>query len=275
MLLGYAALLRAPLSVYLPALLGASVPAAIALANRADALPGYSAATTAPLSHLARQIGPNLRFFFGGAQFWPVLLPAFVAAVTKRPAARLAALACAFLLLFGCFFRGRFDAGTEDRYALSVLLPLTVAAASALPPAAVPASLLAAGLAWTAGTSGTGAAPEPEHEAARRFLAHSAHLIPERAYVATFNPPFVREVAGRPAAWAPLILEDLAGFEKNRALAGSAPELALYKDWAWRSRQEQGARLEGALSAGYESRVVAENGLDSLVLLSPKPRARR
>lgn len=268
LLVGYAVLMRTPARLLLPALAGAAVPVAIALANRADALPGYSAATTAPFSHLARQILPNLRYLAERAEFWPLLLPALLAAFMKRPAARLAALSAAFFVLYGCFFRGRFDMGTEDRYALTALLPLAVAAAGSLTSAAVPAALLAAGLSW-----GAPSAPEPEHEASRRFLARSARLIPERAYVAAFNPPFVREVAKRPAAWAFLILEDLPAFEAARAAAGSAPELVLYKDWAWRSRPAEAARLEKALAAGYQPVPLADNGLDALVLL--KPRSRR
>lgn len=267
LLIGYAVLLRVPPAVSLPALIGAAVPAAIALANRADALPGYSAASTTPLSHLARQFLPNLRWLAGHAEFWLLLAPAAAAAFLKRPAARLAALSAAFLLLYGCFFRGRFDTGTEDRYAVSVLLPLAVAAAGMLSHAAVPAALLAAGLAW-----GVPSAPDAEHEAARRFLERSAKLIPERAFVAAFNPPFVREVSGRPAAWAYLILEDLPAFEGARARVGSARELVLYKDWAWRSRPGDAARLERALGTGYDSRPLADNGLDSLILLTPRAR---
>jgi hypothetical protein len=270
LLVGYAVLLRAPLHVFLPALLGAAVPAAIALANRADVLPGYSPATTSPLSHLARQLLPNLRWFASRAAFWPLLLPAALASVTRRPAARLAALSAAFFLLYGCFFRGRFDTGTEDRYALTALLPLSVAAAAVLPAAAVPAALLAAGLSW-----GAPAAPEPEHEASRRFLAKSARLIPERAFVAAFNPPFVREVAGRPAAAVFLLLEDLPAFETERARAGAAPQLVLYKDWAWRARAVDAARLERLLAPGYEFSPLADNGLDSLILLTPRPLGRR
>ncbi len=264
LLIGYAALLRAPSRVYLPALAGAAIPAAIAFANRADALPGYSAATTAPLAHLARQILPNLRWLTSHAEFWPLLLPAAIGAFMKRPAARLAALSAALLILYCGFFRGRFDTGTEDRYALTVLLPLAVAAASMLSSAAVPAALLAAGLAW-----GGPGAPDAEHEASRRFLAHSARLIPERAYVAAFNPSFVREVARRPTAWAFVLLEDLPAFEAARALAGADPRLVLYKDWAWRSRPDEAARLEKSLAAGYASSPLADNGLDSLVLLTP------
>lgn len=267
LLIGYAALLRAPARVYLPALAGAAIPAAIAFANRADALPGYSAASTAPLSHLARQLLPNLRWLAARAEFWPILLPAALAAFVKRPAARLAALSAAFFFVYGCFFRGRFDTGTEDRYALAVLLPLSVAASSMLPAAAVPAALLAAGLAW-----GGPAAPDAEHEASRRFLAHSARLLPERAYVAAFNPAFVREVSGRPAAWAFVLLEDLPAFEAARARAGADPRLVLYKDWAWRSRPEEAARLEKALAAGYDASPLADNGLDALVLLTPRIR---
>lgn len=270
LLIGYAVLMRAPLAVYLPALLGAAIPAAIALTNRADALPGYSAATTAPLSHLARQILPNLRYFASHAEFWPLLLPALLAVVTKWRAARLAALSAAFFLLYGCFFRGRFDAGTEDRYALTVLLPLAVAAASALPAAAVPAALLAAGLAW-----GGPGAPDAEHEASRLFLKNSTKLIPERVCVAAFNPSFAREVTGRPVAWAFLLLEDLPAFEAARAKAGAAPELVLYKDWAWRARPEESARLETALAAGYDASTLADNGRDSLVRLTPRLRGQR
>lgn len=265
LLIGYAALIRAPLAVYLPALLGASIPASIALANRAEALPGYSAATTAPLAHLARQIGPNLSFLASRAEYLLLLVPAAYAAVTKRPAARLAGLSAALLVLYGCFFRGRFDTGTEDRYALSVLLPLAVAGAPVLAGAAIPAVLLAAGLAFAAP-----APPEAEHEASRRFLEKSARLIPERSFVAAFNPPFVREVAGRPAASPFLLLEDLPAFERERARVGADPRLVLYKDWAWRSRPEEAARLEAALAARYGATPLAGNGLDALVLLTPR-----
>ncbi|MCR4296157.1 MAG: hypothetical protein NUW21_11535, partial [Elusimicrobia bacterium] len=140
-----------------------------------------------------------------------------------------------------------------------------VAAAATLSSAAVPAALLAAGLA-----AGVAAPPDPEHEASRRFLERSAKLIPERAFVAAFNPSFVREVAARPAAWVFLILEDLPRFERERARVGSAPELVLYKDWAWRSRPEEAARLEKALSAGYRATPLAGNGLDVLILLTPR-----
>lgn len=270
LLLAYGALLRAPLTVLLPAAAAAAFPAAIALGNRAEALPGYSASTTAPLAHLARQLLPNLRWLAERAEFRLILIPSALAAFLRRPALRLAALAAAFFLLYNCFFRGRFDTGTEDRYALSVLLPLAVAAAGTLGPAAVPAALLAAGLAAAGAPP-----PDAEREASRRFLERSAKLIPERAFVAAFNPSFVREVAGRPSAWTFLILEDLPRFEAERARVGAAPELVLYKDWAWRSRPEEAARLEKALSAGYGATPLAGNGLDALVLLTPKPRARR
>ena len=270
LLIGYAALLRAPLAVYLPALVGAALPASIALANRAAALPGYSAATTAPLAHLARQLGPNLSFLASRAEFFLLLVPAALAAFTKRPAARLAALSAALFLLYGGFFRGRFDTGTEDRYALAVLLPLAVASAPVLAGAAVPAALLAAALAFAAPKP-----PEAEHEASRRFLEKSARLIPERAFVAAFNPPFVREVAGRPAAAPFLLLEDLPPFELQRPRVGSAPQLVVYKDLARRSRPADAARLEKALAAGYDSSPLADNGLDSLVLLTPRPLGRR
>ena len=143
---------------------------------------------------------------------------------------------------------------------------MAVAGASSLSGAAVPAALLAAGLAW-----GGTAAPDAEHEASRRFLAKSAPLIPARAFVAAFNPAFVREVAHRPAAWAFLLLEDLPAFEAARARAVSAPELVLYKDWAWRSRPADAARLERTLAAGYDASPLADNSLDFLVLLTPRP----
>ncbi len=265
LLIGYALLLRAPRFVILPALIGLIFPVGIALANRAGALPGYSAATTTPFTFLARHFGPNLRYFASRVEFWPLLLPALFAVCTRRSAARLAALALSFLVLYGCFFRGRFDTGTEDRYALSALLPLAIAAPAALGPAAVPAALLAAGLSW-----GGPAAPDAEHEKARLFLESAANLIPERAFVAAFNPPFVREVAKRPAAWTYLLLEDLPAFEAARARAGAAPELILYKDWAWRSRPGDALRLEKALAVGYQAKPLASNGVDSLILLTPR-----
>lgn len=266
LLIGYAALMRPPLRVFLPALVGLIFPIGIALANRSDALPGYSAATTSPLSYLAAHFGPNLLYLFSYPEFCLLVLPAaFAVCMPFRAAMRLAALSCAFLLLYGSFFRGRFDTGTEDRYALSVLLPVAVAAPGALGLAAVPAAMLAASQSW-----GAPAAPSGEHEKARLFLASAANLIPERAVVAAFNPPFVREVAQRPAAWTYLLLEDLPAFEAARARAGAAPQLVLYKDWAWRSRPDDAARLEKALATGYEAKPLATNGADSLVLLTPR-----
>lgn len=265
LLIGYAAMIRVPFRVYLPALVGMIFPIGIALANRADALPGYSAATTAPFSHLARHFVPNLRYFASRPEFWPLLLPALFAVCTRRSAVRLGALALSFLVLYGGFFRGRFDTGTEDRYALSALLPLAVAAPAVLGPAAVPAALLAAGLSW-----GAPSAPDAEHDKARLFLESTAKLIPARAFVAAFNPAFVREVAKRPSAWTYLLLEDLPAFETARARAGAAPELVLYKDWAWRSRPADAARLEKVLAAGYDAKPLADNGADSLILLTPR-----
>ncbi len=267
LLAGYAALLRAPAVVLWPALAGFAAPALIAWSNRADALPGYSASTTAPLSHLSRQLLPNLRWLASTPSFLPLLRPAALAAATRRRAAALAFLAAGFLLLYAGFFRGRFDAGSEDRYALSALLPLAVAAGGALGPAAAPAALLAAGLA-AAGP----AAPDPAHAASLRFLKESAALLPARAYVAAFNPPFVREAAGRPAVWAYLLLEDAAAVDAARAAVGAAPELVLYKDWAWRSRAADAERLETALSVSHDARVLATDGRDSLVLLAPRAR---
>jgi len=261
----YAAALRAPLRVWLPALIGAIFPIGIALANRSDALPGYSSATTSPIAHTARHFLPNLRYFASRPEFWVMLIPAGLAACFKLRATRLAALGTAFFLLYGGFFRGRFDTGTEDRYALTATLPLYIAAPAVLGPAAVPTALLAVGLSW-----GAPAAPDQEHERARLFLERSASLIPDRVYVAAFNPSFVREVAGRPAAWTYLLLEDLPGFEAARKRADADSRLVLYKDWAWRSRPADAARLEDALSGAYDSAPLATNGVDSLILLTPR-----
>jgi hypothetical protein len=268
LLLPYAAAVCSRRVLLLPAALGLIAPAALVWSNHAAAVPGF--AGLSPWANFVRQAPSNLLYLAGPAALGLLLLPSLAFALALPPSRRLLVLATAYFAVYASFYHSRFDTSSNDRFALSVLLPLTVAAAPGLATMSVPVCLLATGLAW-----GGPASPDVEHAAARRFLERSAKLIAEKTFIATFNPSFVREAARRPAAGVFLILEDLPAFEVARARAGSAPELALYKDWAWRSRPEATVRLEKALSAGYDSKVVADNGLDSLVLLSPALRERR
>lgn len=268
LLLPYAAAVCTRRVLIVPALLGLFFPASIVWANHAEALPGFARLT--PWANFARQSPSDLAYLASPAALGLLLLPALAFCARLAPSRRLFDLAAAYFVVYASYYHGLFDSGSDDRYALSVLLPLTVAAAPGLATMSLPACLLAAGLAW-----GGPALPDVEHDSARRFLERSAKLVPETAFVVAFNPSFAREAAKRPAASPFLILEDLPAFERESARVGSAPELALYKDWAWRSRPEVAARLEQALRRGYDAKVVASNGLDSLVLLSPALRARR
>jgi hypothetical protein len=265
LLIGYAALVVSRRVLLLPALAGLLVPAALAVANRVSGLPGYSAATTAPLEHLFRQILPNLVFLSAPAAFSLILLPGVVLGLNRTPVRRLLLLAAAYLVLYCCFFRGRFDAGSEDRYALSVMLPLAVAAAAGLARAATAACLLSVGLLWLSPRES-----DARDARLRRFAAAAAPQIPDGVFVAAFNPSAALELFHRPAAAAYLILEDPAGFARERARIGADPRVALYEDWAWRSRPEDAERLERTLTEGRDASVLAADEVDRLILLTPR-----
>lgn len=245
LLIPFAAVCARPRLV-VPALAAAAFPAAIAWANRAGGVAGYAASDFAPLSNLARQAGPNAAFLF-----LPVLLGAF-----RRPlrAAPLLGLALALFCVYGAFYRGLFGVGAEDRYALFVLLPLTVAAAPALRDLA-PLLL---------GLSLLSTPREPvEHERARRLLTTP---LPSSTLVLGFNASKLRETTRLPSANVYFALEDLDGLLK----LADAKQVAVWKDWGWRTRPEVGAKLEAELSARYPRKdVVAQDGDDALELFSP------
>jgi hypothetical protein len=264
-LLPYAALAVRRRSLLIPAAVGLIFPAAIVRANHTTAVPGYSSSMAVAWANFTRQAPSNLFYLAAPLSLGLIVAPAAAFSLGRAPARRLALLAAALFVLYSCYYHGDFARDTDDRYYLAALLPLTLAAAPALASAALPAVLLTAGLACRLAPGA-----DPAHEAARRFFAESAPLLPPRAYVVTFNPPFVREVGGRPAAQSYLLLEDEAAFDRGRALAGAAPELALYKDWTWRARPADAERLETGLRARYDERTVAQNGTDSLVLLTPR-----
>ncbi len=228
-------------------------------------MPGLTPASFAPLDNFLRQAPGNLLFLAAPVSLGLLAAPAALASLGRGPARRLAALAAALFILYACYYHGAFAIDTDDRYYLSMLLPLSLAAAPALSAAAVPAVLLMAGLALRS-TSGA----DPKHQASFDFLQRSAPLIPERAYVLAFNPPFVLEAAQRPSAWIELPAEDAAAFEGGRSAAGASQELALYEDWAWRAPPEESKRLESALLERYDERALADDGTDKLVLLTPK-----
>ena len=223
-----------------------------------------------PGANFLSQAFGNLAFLAAPVSLGLIAAPAAAASLGRAPARRLALFAAALFVLYACYYHGAFARDTDDRYYLSLLLPLSLAAAPALSAAAIPAVLLAAGLACR---PALGAAPV--HEASLRFLARSAPLLPARAYVLAFNPPFVREAAGRPAAWAELPLEAPAVFDRGRTLARAAPELVLFKDWAWRKRFDDAQRIEAFLRARYVERTLAAEArpndeTDELILLTPR-----
>jgi asparagine N-glycosylation enzyme membrane subunit Stt3 len=264
-LIVYAAFAVRRRALLAPAALGLVFPAAIAWVDHLETLPGLTPSSFAPWANFIHQAPGNLAFLAAPVSLGLIAAPAALASLGRAPARRLALLAAALFVLYGCYYHGAFTRDTDDRYYLSMLLPLSLAAAPALSAAAIPAVLLMAGLAWR---SAPGA--DAAHQASQDFLTRSAQMIPERAYVLAFNPPFVRETAGRPSAWVDLLVDDPAAFERGRAAAGAVPELVLYKDWAWRSRPDEAERLKGALREAYDERTLAENGTDKLVLLTPR-----
>ncbi|MFI5348412.1 MAG: glycosyltransferase family 39 protein [Elusimicrobiota bacterium] len=265
LLIAYALFAVKRRALVVPAALGLVFPAAIVWANHAGGLPGFAAATFAPWPNFLRQAPSNAAFFAAPAALGLLAAPAAAASLGRAPARRLFLLAAALFVVYSCYYHGEFRRDTDDRYYLAVLLPLSLAAAPALASAALPAVLLTAGLAWRLAPGA-----DPAHEAARRFLADSAPLLPGTSYVVTFNPSFVREISGRPAVWSPLLLEDAAAFDRGRTLVRSSPDLVLYKDWTWRERPEDAANMENALRGRYEAKVLASDGVDSLVLMTPK-----
>ena len=249
----------------LPAVLGALIPASIALSNHAQAVAGYAAADFAPLTYLLSHIRPDLMFLFSLPVFTPLALA--VAVSVRRPKIMpLALLSAAYFVLYACFFRGDFSRGAEDRYALSVLLPLAVAAAGGLAAVARPAVLLFLILGFIS--------PPPaepvEHERARRLLAAAAASLDAKTVVIGFNASKLLETAHRPAASAYFVLEDFEGFKRSLTGAGAGPALALWKDWGYRYRRADGERLEKLLSKRCAASVVARDGDDELVIFTPR-----
>ncbi len=270
LLLGYAALTTGRRAWILPALAGAAFPASIALLNRAMGIPGYSAETTNAFSNLQRQLPSNIAFLASALGFALVIVPAALLAAARPAVRRLALLSAFFIIVYSSFFMGRFDAGGADRYALSVILPLTVAAATGLARAPLPAVLLLAGLAWR-GPGG----PDPERARAERFAALAKASLPPGTLVIAFNAPAARELLDRPAADAHLVLENDEDFFLHVAQAGSPP-LAFYEDWAWRWNPGPAAELRRRFDARYVETPAADDGVDSVVLLAaPARRGRR
>jgi hypothetical protein len=269
LLLGYAAWVTRRLWVLAPASVGLLVGAGLALSNRAAGLPGFSADTTAPFVHLARQIGPNLRYLIAPSGFSLFILPGVLLSA-KRPAVfKLALLSTAFLLVYSSFYRAKFAGGPQDRYALSVLLPLFLASAAGPARAALAVGLLAAGVGLFAPRAADSAAE------LRRLAAQAAPALPPRAFVLAFNPPAARELFSRPAAWPDLVLENPTDFAAKALAVGADGNFVFFRDWAWRARAEQAAKLEAAFLHGYDRTVIAEQGLDSVVLLTPQPKTSR
>jgi len=261
---------RGPRRALLLPTLAFAFPATLAVLNARQALPGFSEGPAAALAALREHLPANL-VALAALPGVLLLVPGLAAASLRREGREWLALAVAYLLVYSAFFRGRFDC--QERYALGVLLPLLPAAAAGwdllLPPA--PAAALALLAPFLALNAAAPDVPPLAGPAASEELLRSASVaIPARAYVLTFTPSAVRVAAGRPAAEVYYVLEDRARFERERAEDGAAPELALWKDWAWRGKGAETRNLEAWLSDRYETRSVARVGDDEFVILSPR-----
>lgn len=235
-------------------------PIGLAVLNRNAGVAGYDAGLLASLGHFTRQLGPNLRFLaeLPGA---PVLALGALLALRRAPAPL--ALAAAHFAVYCLFFRGEFGVAAESRYALGVLLPLVVACGASLAGLAMPAGLLMTGLA----AARLDFTPRP---AAPILSAR----VPTGTVMLAVNAPAAREVFGAPAVDLRVALEDWPAFEARLRASGASGELALWRDWAWRSRPQDGARLlERLKKSGYAVRTFAEAGDDAVLLANPGLRA--
>ncbi len=240
-------------SLIIPCVVSALVPLTIAWSNRASGVAGYAVQDFSPLTHFFRQSCSNVSFLAAVPVAWAAAISVF-----RRPlkAAPLWALSAVLFVVYTSFFRGEFARGAEDRYALFVLLPLTIAAAGALAVSARAAAALFIGFGLVA--------PKPaepvEHERARAHLEESSRRLAPGTPILGFNPSKLRVVTGHPAASVYFALEDF------QALAGEKPALAVWKDWGWRTRPAAGSRLEGLLSKDYDRVATFDDGADALVV---------
>lgn len=267
--------------------------AALVWRDRAAGIPGFGDPAGAALTHLAADLPADLRWLLAWPWFWLLAAPALAAAAFRPSRSEKAALwplaACSagYLVVYACFFRGDFSHGTEDRYAVSVLMPLFAAAACGvkrLPlsargrrAAAAGAALLFVGLSWPR------YAPrlEPAHQAEDILLHGPVAALPPGTWTAAFSAPAVASTAGRPVVSIAALEEDWPAW--RRRLAG-AP-VALLEDFWWAKRPAQAAEAERLLSQGRDERITAS--IDAgpglvyrLALFSPRrslaegPRAR-
>jgi hypothetical protein len=247
--------------------------AAIARLNAAHSLPGFSGGLTAAALNLKRQLAGDL-IYLARLPAGALLLGLLGWArrdKSERPAALfLAGAAVLYLLAYASFFRGDFGAASEDRYALSALMPLLVLAALGLAALlrrrAWMGALAAAALfcAWPAPADPGGGFRQME-----AFARAAAPVLPEDAPVVAFSPPFVVAATGRAAVSPYLLLE--AGPVRERVLA--APAVVVFEDWWWARRPEVAGQVR-ALLAGRSGALLAEAVIDgrkqSFVLLKKK-----
>lgn len=249
--------------------------ALLVLRNRALALPGFDGSGSV-LAHLSANVPADLGYLFGSAAAWLALIPALAAAAYDpgEDAARLkrlAAVSALYLLVYASFFRGDFSKGTEDRYAVSVLLPLVLVAGRGLGrlplPARGRAAAAAALLCLLIGGSWPRYRPalEPAHAAELDVLAAAAEL-PAQAVVVAFSAPAVAARTARDVVAASLLLEDPAFW---LARLEGRPVFAL-KDFWWARRPAEAARLEGLLSRGR--RPMQERAVSGYALAPFEPR---
>jgi hypothetical protein len=251
-------------------------PALLLSSNARAGIPGFAGGDLAVLGNAARNLPADLAFL--GRRFWAslVLVPAALWTLVRpegrgrrrhRAAAHaLCLLSAVYLCGISGFFRGDFSHGTEDRYALPVLLPLTVAAGPGLSPLAAPAAVVFALLALRQPAAPVSA----EHADSLAFARAAAEKVPADAFVADFNPSFAAEATGRPVVAAQVLGEDLAGFRAQAARAGAAPELYLLEDAAWRFSGARAEALARSLAADYAFETVVSSGPDALVRLTPR-----
>lgn len=238
--------------------LASLAPLALLVArNRGLELPGFSDSPAGHLSNLLANIPANILFLLGEPA--PAAL-ALTAAVTvartrERGAAWLALVALAYFLVYASFFRGRFSQGSEDRYALSVLLPCALLAGHGFslltgvrPLGQLLSAVAALGL-FVAALLKPDGGPAEQFAAEDGCLRKYGPILPPQAYVISYSVPAVLVAAGRPAV-SPYLLLEHSGPGLPAFLSGHP--LFLFRDFWWDKRPRDSERLEALLRRDFE-----------------------
>lgn len=262
--------------------------------NHAVGLPGFGGSLGEALASLARNLPANFGFLMTPSSTQAIVVALVLFALYAERAQRakillLGALSAAFLVVFSLHPRGRFAEGAEARYALSVLLPLVVAAGLGLDrlwrgsygKKAVAAVALAAYALFSQRTmdqrENLSSAPLATLD---RFIHESAPALPRDVYVVAYAPAAIRVAAGRPSVNPVLLLENSEAMEALLFKTGQPRELVLFRDLAWAEHAETSARFIASLGPGYSSQTLASTETagktcDFVRLTRPRgPRAR-